>query len=213
MPTLSEHHSRQLISAASIPVSDWVIAKDPSQAATLSQRYDAQVVLKVSGPTLAHKTERGLVAFSSTDPDEVESKAAALLSKVEPGETIDGLLISEFVAGKREFIIGLIDDPSYGPTVMLGIGGVFAEVLQDVVFGLAPLDEFAARLMMSRLSNQKLFEEFRGEPQINLDQLASILQAVSQLKVDNPTIAAVDINPLIATQQGLIAVDALVEVL
>ena len=117
------------------------------------------------------------------------------------------------VSGNRELIAGLIRDPQFGATVMLGVGGIFAEALADVVFRPAPLDARGAASMIDDLATQKLLGEFRGEAAVDRAQLADVLVGLGRLAEERPDVASVDINPLIVQPDGrVIAVDGLVEV-
>ena len=137
--------------------------------------------------------------------------AAELLAKARPEDGAVGLLVAEQVRGARELIAGLVRDPQFGPCVMLGVGGVLAEALRDVVFASVPLDEASARALPDRLATRALLGAFRGEPAIDRDALARVLLGLSRLALERPDVASVDLNPLIVRGGVPLAVDALVE--
>ena len=168
-------------------------------------------MLKLCGDAIAHKTERDLVRLGLRDGDAVAAAAAELLAKARPEDGAVGLLVAEQVRGARELIAGLVRDPQFGPCVMLGVGGVLAEALRDVVFASVPLDEASARALPDRLATRALLGAFRGEPAIDRDALARVLLGLSRLALERPDVASVDLNPLIVRGGMPIAVDALVE--
>jgi acetyl-CoA synthetase (ADP-forming) len=137
--------------------------------------------------------------------------ASELLVKVGPADGDVSLLVAEMVRGNREFICGLVADPAFGKVVMLGVGGVLAEAVADVVFRLVPLSALDAREMIDDLSSQRLLEPFRGEPAVDRNQLAAVLLALSAVAEQRPDVRSVDLNPVIVTGARPVAVDALVE--
>src|SRR5258706_1384186 len=169
------------------------------------------VVVKLCGDSIAHKTERDLVRLGLRDADAVANAAEELLAKVRPEDGEVGLLVAEQVRGTRELIAGLVRDPQFGPCVMLGVGGVLAEALRDVVFASVPLEEAGARALPDRLATRALLGAFRGEPAIDRDALARVLLGLARLAQERPDVASVDLNPLIVRGGVPPAVDALVE--
>ena len=124
-----------------------------------------------------------------------------------------GVLVAPMVSGNRELIAGLHDDPQFGMTVMLGIGGILAEAVQDVTFRLVPLTKVDAEEMLDDLKMQKLLGEFRGEAAIDRGKVVDVILGLAKAAADDPNIVSADLNPLIVTADGSpVAVDALVEV-
>jgi acetyltransferase len=147
------------------------------------------------------------------DAAAVESASSELLAKAAPEDGEVHLLVAEMVSGSRELIAGMLVDPQFGPTVMLGIGGIMAEAIADVTFRPAPITEAQARDMVASLRLQKLLEPFRGEAEVNRDQVVAALMGLSQAAVDRADIVSIDVNPLIVGSDGhVVAVDALVEI-
>ncbi len=126
----------------------------------------------------------------------------------EPGE----VLVSTMVDGNRELIAGLNDDPQFGMTVMVGIGGILAEAIRDVSFRLAPITEVDAAEMLDDLATQRLFGEFRGEPEADRAAIVEALVALARVGVEEPGLRSADLNPLILVDGKPIAVDALLEI-
>jgi acetyltransferase len=170
------------------------------------------VVVKLGGDAIAHKTERGLVRLRLIDEGSVETAANDLLKAARPEDGDVHLLVAPMIAGTRELIAGFLVDPQFGPTVMLGIGGVMAEVIKDVAFRPTPITESIAREMVSSLKMHGIFSEFRGESAVNLNQVVQCLIGLSKVAESRTDIVSVDINPLIVRTNGdIVAVDALVE--
>jgi acetyltransferase len=144
--------------------------------------------------------------------DAVSEAATSLLAAATTADGDVHLLVAPMISGTRELIAGMLVDPQFGPTVMLGIGGVMAEVIADVAFRPAPVDEASAASMIDSLRMQGLLEAFRGEPAVNRSQLISAIVGLSRVAMERDDIVSVDVNPLIVRENGdVVAVDALVE--
>ena len=207
--TLTEAEAKQLLALYGVPVVEEAIAKDAEEAIAKASIIGYPWVLKGLGAKLTHKTERGLVRLQLRD--ERELRAAADEIAAAAGEDLEGFLLQPMIAGRREFVAGLIRDGQFGPVVMFGLGGIFTEALRDVSFRIAPIDEAEARRMIEELKAATLLDRFRGEEAANRDQIVRTLAGLSRLGMEHPEIAEVDINPLIVGPDGrVIAVDALV---
>jgi acyl-CoA synthetase (NDP forming) len=209
--TLSEHASKALLAQYGVPLAAERLVANADEARAAARELGFPVVLKLCGDAIAHKTERDLVRLGLRDGDAVASAAAELLAKARPEDGAVGLLVAEQVRGTRELIAGLVRDPQFGACVMLGVGGVLAEALRDVVFAAVPLDLAGARALPDRLATRALLGPFRGEPAIDRDALARVLVGLSRLTQERPDVASVDLNPLIVRGGVPLAVDALVE--
>ncbi len=212
MPTLSESKSRELVRDAGVAVSDFITATsaDAAVAAATDLRYP--LVAKLCGDRIAHKTERGLVRLRIGDERALREACDELLATATPEDGDVEVLVSTMVDGNRELIAGLATDEQFGPTVMIGLGGVLAEAIEDVVFRLAPIDDFDADDMIGQLGSQKLLDAFRGEPEVDRSVLRRTLVALGSLRESHPDVVSVDLNPLIVVDGVPVAVDALVEV-
>lgn len=211
MPTLSETASKRLLAAHGVPVLPERTAATAADAVAAADALGYPVVLKLCGDAIAHKTERGLVRLNLGDPSAVQAAAEALLAAATLEDGPVELLIAPMVHGTRELIAGLHADPQFGPYVMLGVGGVLAEAVQDVVFRLVPITETDAAEMIEDLATQRMLGEFRGEPAVDRAALVHVLLGLSQLAESDPAIVSVDVNPLIVVEGRPVAVDALVE--
>jgi acetyl-CoA synthetase (ADP-forming) len=211
--TLSEADSKALLAGHGVPVPDERVVTTAGDAARAAAEIGFPVVAKLCGDAIAHKTERGLVRLGLGDATAVEAAAADLLSRARPEDGDVGVLVAPMVAGNRELIAGLHADPQFGMTVMVGVGGVLAEAVQDVAFRLVPLSRTDAEDMLDDLATSALLGPFRGEAAVQRDLVVDVLVGLAALAASDDDIVSVDLNPLIITADGApVAVDALVEV-
>ena len=206
---LSEYESKKLLSAYGIPVTKEHLAKDKDAAIAAAKDLGFPVVLKACSPALTHKTERNLIALKLRDEKEVGEAYDDIMSRLD-GEAVDGVLVQEMVSGSRELVVGLTRDEQFGPCAMLGLGGIFVEILKQVTFRIAPLEKRDALEMMDELPGKKIFEAFRGEDPVDRDALADILVAVGKIGLEHDSVKEIDVNPLIIAGSKPMAVDALV---
>ena len=210
--TMSEALSKQLLTPFGFPFAVEAVVATPSEAANAADEMGYPVVAKLNGDSIAHKTERGLVRLKLADRAAVEHAATDLLAMATPDDGEVQLLIAKMIDGSRELIVGMVHDPAFGNTAMLGVGGIFAEVIQDVAFAPMPIDLASAKRMIEALKYQAVLKEFRGEDAVDTESLAHAIVALSAACDKHPEIVSIDINPLIVQRDGtLVAVDALVE--
>jgi acetate---CoA ligase (ADP-forming) subunit beta len=210
--TLSEAASKELLSGFGVPFAPERLVQDADGAATAADELGYPVAAKLCGDNIAHKTERGLVRLGLRDRAAVSEAAAALLAASTEADDVTGVLVAPMVSGARELIAGVSTDPQFGPTVLVGIGGVLAEAIADVAVRPAPVSRTDAEEMLEQLSSQALLGEFRGEPAVELDRVVDVLMALSDAVSARPEIRSIDLNPLIVDRGVPVAVDALVEV-
>ena len=206
--------SKQLLAPFGFPFTSEAIVDTSVEAGDAADAMGYPVVVKLNGSNIAHKTERGLVRLQLADRNAVEQAAVQLLALATVSDGKVQLLVARMINGSRELIVGMVNDPVFGNTAMLGIGGIFAEVIQDVVFAPLPIDKSRALEMIDALKYKSMLQEFRGERAVNVGALADALVAMSAACDTHKEIVSIDINPLIVQRDGsLVAVDALVEVL
>jgi acyl-CoA synthetase (NDP forming) len=201
-----------LLAASGIPFAHERVVAGVSEAVQAADALGYPVVLKVNGDGIAHKTERRLVRLRLANADAVATAATELLAATTPGDGPTSLLVAPMIDGSRELIAGLVKDAQFGMNVMLGVGGILAEALGDVVFRPAPISPQDAGEMIAELATQQLLGVFRGEAAVDREMLAGALVMLSKLPLSRPDVVSVDINPLIVRPDGtIVAVDALVE--
>ena len=206
--TLSEYESKKLLATYGIPVSREVLVQNRAALIPALKQIGYPMVLKGCSPQISHKTEQGVVRL------DVRSEEEALIAYDEINSSIGnngaGVLVQEMVKGQRELMAGLTRDPQFGPCVMFGLGGIFTEILKDVSFRLAPLEEKDALDMMEEIKGHRILDAIRGMEQVNRRTVAEILIALGAVGVENERIKEIDVNPLIIRKGEPIAVDALV---
>jgi acetyl-CoA synthetase (ADP-forming) len=210
LETLSEHESKVLLARFGLPIGSERVVATTEAAVVAAAEIGFPVAVKACGRRIAHKTERGLVRLGLEDAAAVRRAGADLLAKVTTEDGDVELLVAAMLASSRELIVGMNTDPIFGPSVMLGIGGIFAEVVADVAFRLLPMTTTDAHAMIDDLVTQGLLGEFRGEPAVDRDALAAVVMAVATCAEANPSIDAIDVNPLLVVDGAPVAVDALV---
>ena len=213
---LSETDALDLLGAYGIPVARAPLARAPlardaQEAAELARHVGYPVVLKIVAPDIVHKTDVGGVLTDLRSADQVTEGYASIVRSARaarPDARIEGVLVQNMVRGGRELIVGMKRDPSFGPMVMFGLGGVLVEVLGDVTFRLAPMGRQDAADMIRGIRGVALLDGVRGAPPVAFAALESILLRLSRLALDFPAIAEIDANPVLAFDAGAIAVDA-----
>jgi acetyl-CoA synthetase (ADP-forming) len=209
--TLSEFESKRRLAAAGIAVAPERLCADAAAAERAARELGFPVAAKLCGDTIAHKTERGLVRLGLRDPAGARAAATELLAAARPEDGTVGVLVARMVAGKRELIAGCTTDPTFGRCVMLGVGGIFAEILADVVFRLVPVTRIDAHEMLDDLEHRAWLDAFRGEPAVDRERLVDVVVGLSALAERDRSIRSIDVNPLIIADGQPIAVDALIE--
>lgn len=206
--TLSEYESSRLLAAYGIPTAKGTLARDWDEVKKAAARIGYPVVLKICSPEVSHKTESGLVAVGLRNGADLKA-AFKRIGEASPVKDAD-FLVQEMVKGGRELVMGMVRDPQFGPCVMFGLGGIFTEVLGDVTFRPAPLDESDAMEMLMEIRGNKILGAVRGMEAVDLDSLVQCLMAMGKIGMAHEGIQAIDVNPLIIRGNSPVAVDALV---
>lgn len=209
MKLLSPDRTQNLLKRFKIPVTRQVLAKNPTQAVAAAKKLGFPVVMKISSPDIVHKTESKGVLVGIKTVEEVIKGYATLVKRARAykrSATISGILMQEQIAG-QEVIIGSKHDPTFGPVIMFGLGGVFVEVLKDVAFRKIPVERKDVQKMIQDIKGLPLLEGIRGAKPVNFRALEDAILGVSRLIDKNPQIQELDINPLLANQDGVWAAD------
>ena len=205
--TLSEYESKQVLASYGIPVTKELLVDNVQDLINATKEIGYPLVLKGCSSGIAHKTEKGLIRVDIRN--EAEAKAAFEEIAANIGAE-DAILVQEMVKGQRELVIGLTRDPQFGPCVMFGLGGIFTEILKDISFRVAPLEERDALEMMQDIKGHKILEAVRGMEAADLNIFSDILIKVGQIGLENEDVKEIDINPVIISGNQPVAVDALV---
>ncbi len=214
---LNEFEAKALLGAYGIPVVETRVVTDAAHAAEQAEAVGFPVVLKILSPDISHKSDVGGVALSLGDTQAVREAAEAMLRRVRelrPDARIAGFTVQSMIRRPRahELIIGMAVDPIMGPVLLFGQGGTAVEVIQDREMGLPPLNRALARQMVARTRVARLLAGYRDRAPIDHEALYAAMTRVSQLICDLPEVVELDINPLLADEDGVIALDARVVV-
>jgi len=209
--TLSELESLALVRSAGLSVVDAVRATDAETAVAAARQIDGAVAIKLDAAGLAHKSDLGGVALGVHGDTGVRDAAIRLLERGRRhGLAVRGLLVEPMAPPGIELILGLRRDPQFGPVVLVGLGGTLTEVLDDVAIRLAPIDDETALTMLDDLRGARLLDGVRGSAPVDRAAVAAMLVTLSRLGVERTDVLEVDLNPVVASAGGALAVDALV---
>ena len=212
---LGERRSKQILGRYGIPVVRETLIAERDIDALRADHFTFPLAVKIESPDIAHKTEAGAVRLRIADLPALQNAAREVIASARqyrPDAHIEGVLAQEMAAG-TEVILGAVDDPHFGPTVMFGLGGVLTEVLQDVTHRFAPFDRATALDMLAEIKGAALLRGYRGAPALDTEALADTLVRISWLIHDHAgRIREIDVNPLFvrARGQGVVAADALI---
>lgn len=210
----------QVLAAYAIPAVSVAPAADPQQAVAAAEpliRNGQSVVLKILSPDIVHKSDVGGVALGLRNGDAVRTAAAEILSRARaarPDARIKGVTVHPMIRRPkaRELIAGIADDPTFGPVIVFGAGGTAVEVISDKALALPPLDLTLARDLIAQTRVARLLKAYRDVPPADENAVAQVLVKLAQLAADIPEIRELDLNPLLADEDGVIVVDARIAV-
>jgi acyl-CoA synthetase (NDP forming)/GNAT superfamily N-acetyltransferase len=203
---LMEHEAKEILEGIGIRTTGFLVARSEDEALSLSEKIGFPVVLKIVSPDVVHKTDAGGVKLNLFTRDDV-CKAYRELIETFKYQHIEGVTVQKMAKPGIEAIIGVTRDPSFGPLIMFGLGGIFVEVLRDVSFRLLPITEKDASEMIAEIRGAAILEGYRGKS-VDLESLTQLLLKISQLVTENDEINELDINPLVLYPDGYITVDA-----
>ncbi|HPR50299.1 MAG TPA: acetate--CoA ligase family protein [Deltaproteobacteria bacterium] len=204
--TIDEYRAKKLLRAYGIPTTTEELAESLEAAEEHAHTIGYPVALKVCSPDISHKTESGLVHLNIRDKDALKAAYTSINSN---GNNLP-VLISQMLHGDREFMAGISHHPGFPPCVMFGLGGIFAEALNDITIRLAPLSLSDAMEMIENISARALIGSYRNMQPVEKDTVAAILIALSQIALDFPGIKEIDLNPIIVQQGKPTVADALI---
>jgi len=208
---LTEVESKQVLHDAGIPVAIAVLTHDAKAAAKAAEEMGFPAVLKVVSPDVAHKSDVGGVRLGLESKGDVErafDEIVAAVKAAQPAARIEGVAVQKMAPAGTEVIIGMSKDPQFGPVMMFGLGGVFVEVLKDVAFRIVPLEPKDAGEMVREIKGFAVLEGVRGQKPADLAALESLIIQVSKFIEAHPEVEELDLNPVLAYPDGVLAVDA-----
>ncbi len=202
---LGEMEAREILLAYDIKVPYAAVAKNITDAEKIVKKTGFPVVVKIDSPDILHKSDVGGIKVGIENEAELDIAFQSIMSSVKkfmPDARINGISVQEMIQDKKEIIIGVNKDPQFGHMMMFGLGGIYVEVLKDVSFRIAPINESDAREMIEEIKAIKLLKGVRGEYPSDIDSIVEVLLKISQLVTDFPDIIEMDINPLFVKQKG-----------
>ena len=210
---LAEDEAKSVLAACGIEVAQGRLARSAAEARTMAEEIGYPVVLKVRAEGVTHKSDVGGVLLSLKTPEEVALGFELIRERVQqraPGAQFRGVLVQSMVSrpAGRELIVGIARDPSFGPVISFGMGGIAVEIVRDSALALPPLNRMLAGDLIDRTRVATMLGAFRGLPAIDRERLVDALLRVSELACEFPCISDLDINPLLADEDGVIALDA-----
>ena len=203
---LMEHESKEILEGIGVATTGYLIARSEDEALAICEKIGFPVVMKIVSPDVVHKTDAGGVKLNLTGPHDVRKAFQEILETFKYHH-IEGVAVQRMAEPGIEAIIGVTRDPSFGPLIMFGLGGVFVEVLRDVSFRVLPITEKDAAEMIEDIRGSDILKGYRGRA-VDLDSLRQLLLKISQLVVENPEIRELDLNPLFLYPEGYVTVDA-----
>jgi acyl-CoA synthetase (NDP forming) len=212
--TLTEREAKEVLALYGVPVVGERVAQNEDEAVNAAGSLGYPVVLKVESPDLPHKTEAGVVRLNLRSADEVRDAYQTIMARaraVTPPPRIAGVLVQKMVPAGIEMVVGARIDPLFGPLVVVGLGGILVELLQDTALAPAPVTHDEALALLAQLKGARLLDGFRGMPAVDRDRLADVISSVATFAVDHrAAIRELDVNPLICAGDNITAVDALI---
>jgi 4-hydroxybutyryl-CoA synthetase (ADP-forming) len=202
---LLEEEGYEVLRAYGFPTPKSILGATEDECVKAAKEIGYPVVMKIASPDIIHKSDAGGVKVGVKSDDELRAAFRAITEsakRYKADAKIKGVLVQEMVKAAKETILGASQDPTFGPVIMFGLGGIYVEVLKDVVFRVAPIDEREAAGMVESIKTIKLLKGVRGEKPSDQKAIADSLQRLSQLVVDFPEIKEFDINPLLVLEEG-----------
>ena len=208
---LSEFASKEILRKAGIPVVETRLAHSKAEAVAIGKEIGFPVVLKIASPDVVHKSDTGGVKVglqTAAQAGKAYSEIMAAVKEKFPAARIEGVSVQKMARPGIEVIIGMSKDPQFGPVLMFGLGGIMVEILKDVSFRIVPLLRSDAAEMIREIKGYKLLEGYRGQEPADIKALEGLILKVSSFVEKNPQVKELDLNPVLAYKDGVIAVDA-----
>ena len=208
---LTEIESKRILIDAGIHCTDTRLARTREEALSLADAIGYPVVLKISSTGITHKSDAGGVRVNLNSRADVEAAYDGIMTSARqkfPSADIEGISVQTMAKAGIEVIMGMTQDPTFGPVLMFGLGGILVEVLKDVSFRIAPLEQTDAAAMIGEIKGRKLLEGYRGQDPADKSCLENMLLKLSAFADGKREIAEVDMNPVFAYKDGAVVVDA-----
>jgi acyl-CoA synthetase (NDP forming) len=214
---LTTTETKNVLNAMKLPLAKSEVATNENDAIAVAKSLVYPVAVKLASHTITHKSELGAVHLNLKTDDEVRSAFQKIRKQIEVNHRLsdmDGVIIQPMLTKGLELIVGVTDDPLFGPLIAFGLGGIFVEILKDLVFRITPLTDVDAREMVTGIKGYKLLQGYRGQEPVDEKALQELLLRISRLVEEVPEISELDLNPIFAmpSGQGCIIADARIHV-
>lgn len=204
---ISEYSAKKILSAYNITVVKEILTNTLEHAIKSAEEIGYPIVLKGFSPTLSHKSEYGIIKLNLKNQNELKQAYQEITTNKKV--KLEGVLVQKQIKGDMELLIGIKKDLTFGHFIIFGLGGIFAEVLNDIAIRILPVEKSDVQEMIKEIKGYKILEGYRGKEKVDIDKLIDILVKVNNLVTDFPQIKELDINPLIVQDKIPICVDAL----
>jgi len=209
--TITEESSKAILKTYGIKVPPFVLVTSVKEAAKQAKKIGFPLVMKIVSPQISHKTDVGGVKVGLDNVGDVKKTFNAMFGRLskKKGVEVKGILLEKMVPKGVELIVGIQNDPQFGPTIMVGLGGIMTEIMDDVSFRMLPISTLDAKSMINELKGSKLLKGFRGSAPIDLNMIAKMLVDIGKLGIENADyIDSVDFNPVVVYPKSYFVVDA-----
>jgi len=211
---LSEYESKAILKDYGIPVPISGLATGVDEAVKIAEEIGYPIVMKIESPDILHKTDAKCVKIGIKDSSEFSKSFSGILENAfsyKPDANVLGVNIQEQVSDSVEIIVGIKQDPVFGPCIMLGMGGIMVELIKDVSLRVLPITHADVKKMISELKTSKLLYGYRGKPAADIDALVDVIMRFGEMALDfEDLVSEMEINPLFVTQHGVMAGDAII---
>jgi len=208
---LTEFESKRILKQAGISVVETRLAKTQKEAVSFAQKIGFPVALKINSPEIVHKSDSGGVKLSLNNAAEVKKAYDEIVKKVKkqhPHAVVHGVSVQKMLRPGTEVIIGTSKDLQFGPVIMFGLGGIFVEILKDVSFRVIPVERKDAQEMIQEIKGYPLLQGYRGKEPASIPALVEMIFKISKFVEENPQIKELDLNPVFAYRNKVVALDA-----
>lgn len=210
---LGWEQTKEILTKYQVPLAESLVIENNQQGTEFANKAGYPVVLKLISGNVLHKVDKGLVKLNIQTPQDLENTWNELISfqmkgaKIGSGGSEQGEVVIQKQVSGVELFLGMKRDKSFGPVVSFGLGGIFVEVLEDVVFGICPIDKKYALKIIESLKGFKILKGYRGQNAVDLELLGDLLVKVSKLAMENENIKEIDFNPVMAKGSDIFVVD------
>jgi len=208
---LTEFESKKLLERAGIPVVETRLVRTKQETISVSKGLGFPVVFKIASPDIVHKSDSGGVKLGIANATQASRAYSEIMSSIKqgyPSAIIHGLTVQKMARPGIEVIVGMSKDPQFGPVLMFGLGGILVELLKDVSFRIVPITKRDAAEMIREIKGYPLLKGYRGQEPANIDMLEDLIVRVSRFVEQTPEIKELDLNPIFAYKDRVVAVDA-----